>query len=293
MEAPITIKCICSGNCRYCGCMLEKCNKCKSCNNIIINEFDAFMNSHRYRKDENELTHTSMGNVTGSWSISKKDYPQFMKLYKQFGRKNISGYVERSPWYAPFYFDVDFHTKNKNRYYDDEFIKEIIKRLNRIIGEHFSISDESTALNSYLFEKFEPSTHNDGGYKDGFHIMYPELPISVPSRYYVYDKFMEELYRNNFVDDKIPYTNELHEIFDKSVIYNNGVLMYGAAKDGREPYKLTKVYNEKVKQILPDLYDDDQTNSSDIFDNIDEVMPWDDIITLTFMISYNRCLLSR
>jgi len=276
-------KCICDSNNRNCECIIEKCNKCKSCNTLIINEFEAFMNSHRYRKGENELTHTSMGNVTGSWSISKEDYPQFMKLYKRFGRKNISSYVERSPWIAPFYFDIDFHTKKKNRYYDDEFIEEIIKRLNRIIGEHFAIEDNSTILNSYLFEKFEPSEHNDGGYKDGFHIMYPELPLTVQSRYYVYDKFMEELYKNNFVDDKIPYTNELHEIFDKCVIYDNGVLMYGAAKDGREPYKLTRVYNEKVKQILPDKYDDDETIASEIFENNDQVMPWDDIITLTFM----------
>ena len=147
-------KCICDSNNRNCECILEKCSKCKSCNTLIINEFDAFMNSHRYRRGENELTHTSMGSVTGSWSISKEDYPQFMKLYKRFGRKNISSYVERSPWIAPFYFDIDFHTKKKNRYYDDEFIEEIIKRLNRIIGEHFAIEEGSTALNSYLFCKF-------------------------------------------------------------------------------------------------------------------------------------------
>ena len=289
MQVRNSKKCICKGNNKNCDCITENCITCKSCNNIIINEFEAFMNSHR-RKDGGEFTHTSMGRVSGSWNITQDDYQLFMKLYKRFGRKNISAYVERSPWIAPFYFDVDFHIKKQNRYYDDEFIKEIISRLNKIIGEHFKIPDNSSALNAYLFEKFEPSKHDNGGYKDGFHIMYPELPLSVPSRYFIYDKFMEELHNNNFVDNKIPYTNELNEIFDISVIYANGVLMYGAAKDGREPYKLTKVYNEKVKQILPETYsdDDDNTITSDKFDENEEVMPWDEICTLTFMRRYEN-----
>jgi hypothetical protein len=287
MQVRNNKKCICVGNNKNCDCIIEKCSTCKSCNNIIVTEFEAFMNSHR-RKDNGDFTHTSMGKVSGSWNITPVDYPQFMKLYKRFSRKNISSYVERSPWIAPFYFDVDFHIKKQNRYYDDEFIEEIISRLNRIIGEHFVIPDNSSALNAYLFEKFEPSSHDDGGYKDGFHIMYPELPLSVPSRYFVYDKFMEELIKNNFVDEKIPYTNELDKIFDISVIYANGVLMYGAAKDGREPYKLTKVYNEKVKQILPDIYNDEDTLTSDLFDNDDQVMPWEDISTLTFMRRYEN-----
>ena len=185
-------KCICDGNNKNCICMYENCNKCKSCNMLIINEFDAFMNSRRkYTDDGKILTHTSMGSVRGAWCIPVEDYSQFMKLYINFSRKNISSYVERSPWNAPFYFDIDFHTKKKNRYYDNEFIKETIKRLNRIIGEHFAIPENSTILHSYVFEKYEPSEHNNGGFKDGFHIMYPELALSVQSRYYIYDKFRQ------------------------------------------------------------------------------------------------------
>ena len=110
-------KCLCDSNNKNCECINEKCNKCKSCTTLIINEFDAFMNSRRkHSEDGKEITHTSMGTLRGAWSIPKEDYAQFMKLYKRFGRKNISAYVERSPWIAPFYFDVDFHTKKKNRY---------------------------------------------------------------------------------------------------------------------------------------------------------------------------------
>jgi P4 family phage/plasmid primase-like protien len=226
------------------------------------------MNKRYKRKDDGkELTHTSMGNVKGAWSISKEDYPEFIRLYKQFSKKNIGAFVERSPKIAPFYFDVDFHTEKQVRYYKDNFIRTTIKKLVKIMSQFFQIPENDNTLHAYLFEKFEPSPHNDGGYKDGFHIMFPELILTVESRYYIYDKFMEELEKDNFVQkEKIPYTNELHEIFDKSVIYDNGVLMYGAAKDGREPYKLTKIYNEHCIQILPEInnteyYESDSSSS--------------------------------
>ena len=291
------IKCLCVGNNRNCKCMYKECNKCRSCTILIQNEFDAFINA-RYKKSEDgkELTHTSMGLAKGAWSISKEDYPTFQKLYKRFSRKHISALVERSPRIAPFYFDVDFHIKKNNRYYDDQFIKITIKLLNKIIGENFIIPENSNVLHSYLFEKSDPSEHNDGGYKDGFHIMYPELPLTTESRYYILDKFMECVKNDNYVTSKIPYTNELDEIFDKSVIIDNGVLMYGAAKDGREPYKLTKVYNENAKQILPELFDmgidtDDLTSidsRTTICKYNGEIMEWDDIIDLTSMRQYEN-----
>ena len=58
---------------------------------------------------------------------------------------------------------------------------------------------------------------------------------------------------NGYWDHKmnIRYINDIEDIFDKSVIEANGVLMYGCAKPGREPYVLTKVYNQECKKVLP------------------------------------------
>ena len=66
----------------------------------------------------------------------------------------------------------------------------------------------------------------ENDYKDGFHIMYPELVLDVPSRYFVYDKFMEILGKDNYVSDNIPHTNELGDIFDKSVIPNRSYIWF-------------------------------------------------------------------
>ena len=120
-------RCKCEGNNKKCNCMNMSCSTCEPCNLIIIKEFDAFMNK-RWKKsgDGKELTHTGMGGVRGAWTIPKEDYSEFIKLYKKWSRKNVDAYVERSPYIAPYYFDIDFHTTKSNRYYDEEFIKERI-----------------------------------------------------------------------------------------------------------------------------------------------------------------------
>ncbi len=284
-------RCKCEGNNKKCNCMNMSCSACESCNIIIIKEFDAFMNKHWKKSgDGKEITHTGMGGVRGCWTIPKEDYSEFIKLYKKWSRKNVDAYVERSPYIAPYYFDVDFHTAKSNRYYDEEFIKETIRRINNIVIKNFDVEENSTVLTAYVFEKYEPTEGKEDDYKDGFHIMYPELILDVPSRYFVYDKFMEILGKDNYVSDNIPHTNELGDIFDKSVIEANGVLMYGCAKEGRDPYKLTKVYNHSIKKILPDNCDDSNSENSDDSDSEKdddddqkEIMDWDDIIDVTAM----------
>jgi P4 family phage/plasmid primase-like protien len=286
-------KCYCKTENINCKCMIQECDNCEKCCELVVKEFDSFM-SKRYKRsgDGKEMTHTCMdSNVKGAWCISKEDYPTFIKLYTKFSRKITSAYVERSPYIAPYYFDIDFHTNKQNRYYDEEFVKETIKRINRIINKHFDIDTSSDVLTSYVFEKFEPSEAKEGDYKDGFHIMWPELILDVPSRYFIYDKFMENIEKDNYVSEKIPHTNELGDVFDKSVIEANGVLMYGCAKPGREPYVLTKVYNGECKKILPIIhsdsdFEDDTDYESNSENESKEIMEWEDIINVTAMRTY-------
>lgn len=278
--------CNCDGNNKSCECVVKSCRTCISCNILIKNNFKKFMNNHKRNKDDDaQPTHTSIGGngcFGGSWVISKKDYPEFSRHYKLMAKKKLFNdndtryaMVERSPLIAPYYLDIDFHSDSADRIYDDDFIIETIKRVNYIVRKNFSIEDNPSILTAYVFEKDTP-TEDKNDYKDGFHIMYPELILDLPSRYYIYDKFMEALKVNNYIDDfNIKHNNTIEEIFDKSVIFNNGVLMYGSAKGGRTPYQLTQVYDNKFRKILPDYYDETDYNG--------EIMDIDEIIDNTLM----------
>ena len=64
---------------------------------------------------------------------------------------------------------------------------------------------------------------------------------------------------NKFSD--IEYTNTLDDIFDISVVYRNGLLMYGSRKEGREPYYLSHVFDCNMHgDDIHDYQDDDIVN---------------------------------
>ena len=283
MQEKYKSECECDGSNKNCECVSKSCKTCVSCNTIIKGNFRKYMINHK-KKEGEDPTHTSIGGngcYGGSWHISKDDYPEFCRNYKKMAQKKLLmdndiklALVERSPRIAPYYLDVDIHSNSPDRVYDDDFIIETIKRTNYIIRKNFSIENQSI-LTAYVFEKDAP-TEDKNDYKDGFHIMYPELILDVESRYYIYDKFMEVLKVNNYIEDfNIKHNNSLDEIFDRCVIYDNGVLMYGSAKGGRTPYQLTQVYNPTYKKILPDHYDETDYNG--------EIMDINDILDNTFM----------
>jgi P4 family phage/plasmid primase-like protien len=219
----------------------------------IRSEFINFLNEHRYKKDSGMiLTHTGMGKNIGSYSFESKEYKKFIKLYKQIVENGIEvNLVERSREVAPLLVDVDFNTKKNMRCYESSHIKEIIKRYNKVIKEYIKIDAESR-YDAYVFEKDEPTKKDSDTetiYKDGFHIYYPYLPLSTELRYFIYHIATESINKDaKFLED-IPYINTINEIFDASVIKNNGMMMHGSNKPNRKPYELTRSYNYTLEKI--------------------------------------------
>lgn len=257
-------KCLCIKH-NTCVCEDQDCT-CDACVSINAEAYDEFIKKYKvYKGDEREITHTSMGDLRGTWSIPKDVYAEFIRLYKRIVKKATLSMVERSPVIAPFFFDADFHIENDERCYTNKHIEETIKRINNIVSRYYDINDST--LEAFVFEKPSPNKQDDKDiYKDGFHIMYPYLILDVKDRYFVYHRFMESVDNKNYIKD-IDYLNEIKDIFDKSVIYDNGVLMYGSSKKNRQPYTLTKIYT-------PDL---------DIIDPEDSNMSFDEIIDYTLM----------
>ncbi len=219
-----------------------------------INKFNTFLEKHRIPKDDETTvkTHTSMGGIMGKFSIEDSEYTTFLNLYKTAINAGADLYlVERNREVGPLVIDIDFKTDKKHptRQYKTRHIKQLIKRYNDLVSELFVV-DKSELL-SFVFEKDEPTkeTKNDGRveYKDGFHILYPYVPLDVKKRYLVYDIIKKGLEEDNCFED-IPYINEIHELFDSSIIINNGLLMFGCHKPDRTPYKLTRIFNHKMME---------------------------------------------
>ena len=271
--------------------------------NNAINKLNEFMQKHKMKyidpkdktgSESEKPTHTSMGGQKGSYRIPDNKYEKFISLYKDAIKEGDDLYiVERNKDVGPLVVDIDYRTEHKGRQYTIEHIKDLTMRYITLIKKYFNITD--IELTSLIFEKATPTKENKDGikkYKDGFHIIFPEVVLSVKNRYFLYNMMLEEAQDDNpFKDIDIDEDCELDSIFDSSVIINNGLLMYKSHKEGREPYELTYAFDFEMNDINVDLYtldevvdmtllrrctDDDQLeynselNEDDIIDEVEE-----------------------
>jgi P4 family phage/plasmid primase-like protien len=227
-----------------------------------LNEYIQLLASSRINKADNstEITHTLMGSPYGKYHISEQNYGKFVKLYKKVYKYEQQYVVERPNRTSFLFIDIDWHHKKGiiERQYTEKHIDAIINEINTILLDTFDI--QKYQLTAFSHEKDKP-THDKqkNTYKDGFHIFYPDIPLSFEHRYFVIQKLsqiceLKKMFRG------IEYSNDYKTIFDKSIVTANGILMYGSAKQGSTPYKVTRVYDYKgnSRKISEDEYSNDE-----------------------------------
>ena len=229
-----------------------------------VYEFVNFMKSHYHTDKTKPITHTLMGvlhdklaRYRGRYCIEGVDYEKFMNLYNNVSDKMELHVVERPKTVGPIIIDIDFKTakKHSERQYLDTHIEDIVKIYNNLFKKYLNVNDDQ--IKAFVFEKPTPTyVEKDKEWKDGFHILYPELPMDVKKRYFFFDKAKDEIIENDVFND-IPYINTYEKILDASVVNSNGILMYKSCKEGREPYSLTKVYTHDMQIEKTDEYEDD------------------------------------
>ena len=247
-------------------------------NNAIVEEFIAFMKAHTVFKNKEtgekpkNVTHTLMAPLhekkhpyRGSFSISGNDYNKFLKLYKSVIGKMPLFLVERpketGKMTGPLIIDIDFKTPNEDREYTTELIENIIEICNSHFGKYLDI-DKSDIV-AYVQEKKEPTfDKSKNNYKDGFHIFY-DIPLSYNKRKFFFDKIKEDIEEKNLFGD-IDTDSPYKDIVDEHVLIDNGVLMFGSTKEGREPYELTHVYGYDLEEFPLEEYQD-ADNLIDLF----------------------------
>ena len=97
-------------------------------------------------------------------------------------------------------------------------------------------------------EKAKPKTilTNDENktvtYKDGVHIIYPEICANNKIQLYFRELILNVLSENKLLEH-LSLDNSLEDVFDKAVIERNSWLLYGSGKDTNPDnlYKITKL----------------------------------------------------
>lgn len=264
----------------------------------INDNFIKFLKKYEIKKDgkdKNKLcTHFAFGEPWGKFSIPEDKLDKFYELYcLALSTKKIELHiVERPKKVGPLLLDIDFKfgKDNSKRCYTEDHIKYVISCTNTIVKKYIDCKESN--LKAFVFEKEKPTTVEkqkmENGkkitsltYKDGFHIMYPYLALSTLSRYLIIDETSKLIFKNKYFED-IPFINEISDIFDKSIVANNGWMMYGSRKHDGFYYYFKKIFkcdmdemddskfkhNDLIKLLSNRKYDDD--DEMNFKDNLDK-----------------------
>jgi hypothetical protein len=121
---------------------------------------------------------------------------------------------------------------------------------NKLIKEYLDVENEDIV--AFLFEKKEPTKLDDELFKDGFHIMYPEIACSYKLQHIMRHKVVNYFENNkkNKLFPNVKCENRLDDIIDKAVIKNSGLMMFGGRKSPKHyTYKVTGAYDYESKKL--------------------------------------------
>src|SRR3989344_7959049 len=174
-------------------------------NDELQYKYEQFMQKcKRNQDDSKQCTHTLMGPLSntrlyrGSFCIINNDYEEFMKIYTELIRRDLFKLhiIERHNDISILFIDIDFKYMNNKRQYTEKHIKNIIEKINKLIYEYIKINKNE--IIAYILEKKEVDYDKEKKiYVDGFHIMYPDIPMDKEKRMVIFNELKKYIDNNN------------------------------------------------------------------------------------------------
>lgn len=229
----------------------------RSCDNDHIDNLNIFLNDRRVNRKK-DATHFALQENGDKYYISHADYDEFIKHYSDVVINHPDAelsLVEKVSDTGVSYLLINFdfvHRKSERRY-NEKMIKKLIKIINGIIIESFVVVNHE--LKCYITEKSTPCAKSNNLYKDGFHIYYPYLALTMASRYYVLDTLRNVLETEySTLLAPIKCVNPLNDVIGVSIVTDYGIMMMGSSKPGKSKYVLTRAYDMNLDNIeIPEI----------------------------------------
>jgi P4 family phage/plasmid primase-like protien len=212
-----------------------------------------FLEEHIVEKGQT-YTHTSMGKPHGAYYIKDSEIDIFYQLYEKaiFDNKDLH-ITEKHDEFGPMLVDLDFkyELETFERKHGEIHIKKIVELYINEICSLFNIEKNDKRLHCFVFER-EQIYKTKGITKDGVHLMFPKI-ISYPQeQYYIRENVLKKI--GEILKD-LPLTNIMSDVVDRSIIYNNGWLLYGSKKPKCDPYQITYLFDGIMNKINIEDYD--------------------------------------
>jgi len=233
--------------------------------------FYEFLEKRNFAKQPVEHTHVAFGYPWGKYIIKEEDESEFIDLYSKLVGKIELHMGEKPKKVGPLMIDIDFRydSAHNTRQYTLDNAKYLISKITKNLRKYIDITTKSP-LTAFLFEKDHPTDAiNKAGivtYKDGMHIIYPNVALSDEMRYLIITATKNLIVEENGFGN-IPFINTPDDIFDESIIKNNVWMMYGSNKDKSQGYVLTHIFDHKCNEMDKQQYGNCTKDFVSLFSN--------------------------
>lgn len=192
-----------------------------------------FLNPYKVEKGS-AFTHTSLGKACASYYLPADVEEDFLTVYATAVENGEDLHItEKHRDVSPLLVDLDFRQVSNDRLYNDAMVSAFVDALKNQVVNYVDVNEQ--AIRFYVMEKLEPRPNKSGGFKDGLHIVSPDV-VTKPE--------IQHIIRNNIINESMAgifgnvFTNSYNDIYDAAVIEKNNWFMYGSKKDG-EPFAWT------------------------------------------------------
>jgi hypothetical protein len=142
--------------------------------------YDILNNNRCNDDNKDKATHLSYGKFSGKFILEKEQRKKLMECYSDAVENGVNDFsiLETQKEYGPLIIDIDLEILKEDydegRLYDNDMVLYIVNEYNKYLQEFLNVSNIDYKV--CLLEKDNP-TEKDSVYKDGFHVMFPELVV--------------------------------------------------------------------------------------------------------------------
>jgi len=159
-----------------------------------LTNLKSFLDGCRARKNDIEVvTHLSFGDlIKGRFNISSEKHEEFIKLYTKAIKYHRLSILECPTEYNHILIDIDLsgsELKQNGRLYDSVDIKHLLNIYNNSLNRLFDIKK----YKFHVFEKPSVKQIDNGVYKDGFHIVIPDIITSYENKFKLRSMVMKQI----------------------------------------------------------------------------------------------------
>jgi P4 family phage/plasmid primase-like protien len=206
-------------------------------------------------KTETNYTHVSLGGISYRGSYNFNDKTKRKELNKLLAKAADNGVhfsiAERCKDYGPLKVDIDLEIPiedseelmNDKHIYNEELVHNVIRHYHNAIRKFCNVNDNE--LKCILFEREECRVKNEDTYRDGIHLIFPDINLHYKTRLLITNEVAkttedEELFINYTSVDPV----------DTGIVNSHPWLMYGNCKPQCKPYKMSAFLDYKMNEIV-------------------------------------------